>query len=96
MPSAPEQPSLVQLETLAERLRALGHPVRLAIVYHLGARGPTNVTAIHTALEVEQATASHHLRILRTAGLVTVERAGKSSVYTLADPNVADVLKQLE
>jgi len=35
--------------------------------------------------------ASQHLRTLRTAGLVGVERVGRTSVYRLADQHVAHI-----
>lgn len=86
---------LPDLEGLAESFRALGHPIRLAIVVHLSQAGESNVTSIHTALDIEQATASHHLRILRNAGLVTVERDGKSSNYSSSFGSVENFLKNL-
>ena len=82
---APMKVDLLQFEDLAERLRALGHPIRLAMAMLLHESGAQNVTAIHTALDIDQATASHHLRIMRTAGILSVERDGKSSIYRLED-----------
>lgn len=87
--------SFTELEELSERLRALGHPIRLGIVEFLGAMKEANVTAIHEGLEIEQATASHHLRILRTANIVTVQRVGKSSVYRLFDQSYEQLIPLL-
>lgn len=42
-----------------------------------------NVGDIAQAIGVTQPTASHHLAILREAGLVTIEREGRESYYTL-------------
>jgi ArsR family transcriptional regulator len=42
-----------------------------------------NVGDIAQAIGVTQPTASHHLAILRDAGLVTIEREGRETYYTL-------------
>ena len=89
------QLSFEQLEHLSEQLRALGHPIRLGIVEYLSTEDEANVTSIHTALDIEQATASHHLRILRTADIVSVNRVGKSSVYSLSDQKFGQLLKMI-
>jgi len=49
-----------------------------------------NVTEIVTTLQlVSQPTVSHHLGILRTAGLVKVRRKGKQVFYTLNQDRLA-------
>ena len=42
-----------------------------------------SVSEIVDALEVAQPTVSHHLKILKNAGLVSAERRGKEILYTL-------------
>jgi DNA-binding transcriptional ArsR family regulator len=49
-----------------------------------------SVTDIVGALDVAQPTVSHHLRILRDAGLVITERRGKQVLYTLNQARLAD------
>lgn len=66
----------------AKWLKALGEPIRLQIVQAL-LNGPLTVTAITEAVQVEIATASHHLQVLLHAGLVLVEKQGRFSVYQL-------------
>jgi ArsR family transcriptional regulator, nickel/cobalt-responsive transcriptional repressor len=68
----------------AVRLKALSDPTRLAVLRHL-ASGPANVTGLMTAFGVAQNLMSHHLRVLREAGLVTCHRAGKRMMYHLAE-----------
>lgn len=46
--------------------------------------GPKHVGALQRDLNVEQSLLSHHLQILRDAGLVQAERDGKSVLYRLA------------
>ena len=48
-----------------------------------------SVGDIVEALDVAQPTVSHHLKILRSAGLVTVERRGKQVLYTLNQKRLA-------
>jgi ArsR family transcriptional regulator len=49
-----------------------------------------SVNEIVEALEVTQPTVSHHLSILRDAGLVSVQREGKQIFYTLNQGRIAD------
>jgi DNA-binding transcriptional ArsR family regulator len=77
-------------------LKELADPLRLAVVGRLGNRGPTTVTRLAAELDVPLPQLSNHLRRLRDAGLVTVERSGRQAVYELADPNVLALLPLLD
>lgn len=68
----------------AEKLRALSEPIRLRIVDALRA-GPKNVGEIAAVLEAEVVTVSHHLGILKNAGLVQRQRQGRFIIYQLAE-----------
>ena len=74
--------------TAADRLKALGHPVRLQIIEVL-AGGGRNVGEIADALGVRTATASRHLRALHDARVVLCSRRGNFVLYVLADRDVA-------
>ena len=69
----------------AARLKVLADETRLAVL-ELLMDGPQHVGEINETLEIEQSLLSHHLKILRDAGLVESERDGKHVVYRLADP----------
>lgn len=71
-----------EAETCATVLKVLADETRLAVVEQLMG-GPKHVAEINEALEIEQTLLSHHLRVLRNAGLVTSERNGKNVVYSL-------------
>jgi ArsR family transcriptional regulator len=65
--------------------KALGDPHRLAILATLSrADDEYCVCDFTAALPLNQPTVSHHLKLLRTAGLVTCERRGTWVYYRLA------------
>jgi DNA-binding transcriptional ArsR family regulator len=77
-------------------LRELADPTRLRVVDRLGNGGPATVSALAAALRVSLPQLSNHLRRLREAGLVRVERSGRHAVYELADPGVELLLPLLD
>ncbi|MBU6341641.1 MAG: ArsR family transcriptional regulator [Bacteroidetes bacterium] len=83
------------LESATESLRAIAHPHRLLIVEMLFKQQAMNVSEIHEQLGIEQAVASHHLRILKDRGIVSVRRDGKNSYYTLTKPDYYAILEVL-
>jgi DNA-binding transcriptional ArsR family regulator len=69
----------------ATKLRVLSDPTRLAVLRIL-LSGAKKVGDINAELSVEQSLLSHHLKVLRDAGLVTTARDGKTVRYRLATP----------
>ncbi|HZT53382.1 MAG TPA: metalloregulator ArsR/SmtB family transcription factor [Gaiellaceae bacterium] len=80
-------------ETLAARFRALADPARVAIVNRLAAAGEVCVCDLTAALELAQPTVSHHLRVLREAGLVEATRRGTWAFYRLV-PEAVEALRE--
>ena len=74
----------------AYRFRALGDETRLRILEMLVA-GECSVSDLTTRVAVGQSLMSHHLRILREAGLVTDRRNGRWVYYAIDDPALAAV-----
>ena len=70
---------------------ALADPTRLAIVRQLSECVETCACDFTDCCNVGQPTVSHHLRVLREAGVVTSERRGQSIYYRLA-PETAERL----
>jgi len=67
---------------LADDLQLLGHPIRLQILAMLGqCDGHICVCDIEETLPVKQPTVSHHLRLLREAGLIEGEKRGLYVYY---------------
>jgi len=73
----------------AQKLKVLSDPTRLAVMGVL-LSGSKHVGEISEMLTVEQSLLSHHLKVLRDAGLVRATRDGKAVLYELA-PGVATV-----
>ena len=67
-------------------LTALADATRLAIVRQLGAAGEGAVCACDftECCSVSQPTISHHLRVLREAGVLVSERQGTNVLYSFA------------
>ncbi len=65
-------------------LSALADPTRLA-VFERVAKRPRGVAELAAGLPVSRPAVSQHLKILKTAGLVTDEKRGRSRIYHL-DP----------
>lgn len=70
-------------KTCANVLKILADETRLAVVEQLLA-GPRHVGEINEELGVEPTLLSHHLRVLRDAGIVVSQRDGKQVLYSLA------------
>ena len=81
------------LRESSETLRAIAHPLRLQIIELLQLNKQLTVTEIHQQLDVEQAVASHHLRILKNKRVVDLERSGKNSMYFLANPAFYEIVR---
>ena len=73
----------------ADLLKVLADDTRLAVMQRL-LDGPKHVGEINEGLGIEQSLLSHHLKVLRDAGLVMAQRDGKAVLYELA-PHVETV-----
>ncbi|WOX09199.1 metalloregulator ArsR/SmtB family transcription factor [Streptomyces sp. N50] len=79
---------------LAKVFKALGDPVRLRLMSMIAARGQGGevcVCELTPAFDLSQPTISHHLKLLRQAGLIDCERRG-TWVYYWALPDTLDRL----
>lgn len=83
------------LENATETLRAIAHPIRIAVLDLLFTSGELTVTDIYQKLRIDQAVASHHLRILKNKNVVSVQRKGKNSLYSLSNEHYYDIVKTL-
>jgi ArsR family transcriptional regulator len=81
---------------LAKGFKALGDPVRLRLLSLIAARAGAEVCVcdLTDAFDVKGPTISHHLRVLREAGLIDCERRGTWVYYWLI-PSALTPLAQL-
>jgi ArsR family transcriptional regulator len=69
-------------DSLVAVFRALGEPTRLEMLRLIAAQpGPICVCDVVERFPLQQPTISHHLKVLRAAGLVTVSRRGVWAYY---------------
>ena len=78
-------------EAAGELLKVLSAPARPAIVAEL-AEQPRFVHELVDRLGMSQPLVSQHLRVLRGARLVGVERHGREAAYSLVDHHVAHIV----
>lgn len=75
----------------AEFFRTLGHPARIRVLEILSG-GPTPVHEMLAQIEIEPSNLSQQLSVLRRGGLVIQQREGGEVIYSLAVPEVRDLL----
>ncbi len=75
------------VEHVAQLMRTLSDTTRLRLLGLL-TRGELNVSSLCDLLQLPQPTVSHHLGLLRSAGLVRNRRDGKQVFYALDDQAV--------
>jgi ArsR family transcriptional regulator len=88
-PGAPPLPPVVA-DSLAKRFKALADPARVAIVNRLA--GAEDVCVCEFQIGLSQPTVSHHIRVLREAGLIEVARKRGTWVHYRLVPEAVEQL----
>jgi DNA-binding transcriptional ArsR family regulator len=83
----------LEIEVEAEIFKAMADPCRLKILMLLR-EGELCVCEIMIGLDRPQSSTSHHLSILRDAGLITERKDGRWSRYRLSEGAVIEMLNQ--
>src|SRR4029453_6917726 len=86
---ATEPLSPAERDHLAARFKTLADPTRVAIVNCLSAADEVCVCNLTATFDLSQPTISHHLKILREAGLVESSRRGTWAYYRLVPEAIA-------
>ena len=81
-------------EKESEILKALGHPIRLKMVEGL-INNECNVNKIVDVLNIPQSTASQHLGILKSRGIVIARKEGVRTCYRVVDKRVRSIVQIL-
>jgi ArsR family transcriptional regulator, arsenate/arsenite/antimonite-responsive transcriptional repressor len=84
--------TIAERDQLAARFKALADPTRVAIVNCLSAADEVCVCNLTDTFHLSQPTISHHLKILREAGLVESTRRGTWAYYRLV-PEAVQALR---
>jgi ArsR family transcriptional regulator len=90
--------SLSQATSLANMFKALSEPVRLLLLSLIASHADGDVCGCDmvTACRVSQPIVSHHLRILRDAGLITARRQGQRIQYQIVPEAMACLAEVLQ
>jgi len=83
----------LEIEVEAEIFKAMADPCRLKILMLLR-EGELCVCEIMIGLDRPQSSTSHHLSILRDAGLIKERKDGRWSRYRLSEGAVIEMLNQ--
>lgn len=82
-------------ERSADKLRVLGHHIRLEIMHTLIRKGPLNVSELWRAVRLPQSTVSQHLNKLKSLKLVSYDGKGLEVFYRVDDPKIIKIIKTL-
>ena len=78
-----------------ELMRAIAHPLRLKILEFIDQNTKIKVNSIYGHLHIEQSLTSQHLKILKSAGVVSAEKDGKYMFYSINYPIIDKVNKAM-
>ncbi|HUY24406.1 MAG TPA: metalloregulator ArsR/SmtB family transcription factor, partial [Candidatus Saccharimonadales bacterium] len=78
------------VETIAERFRVLGEPMRIRLLDALR-EAPATVQELQRTTGASQQNVSKHLGLLLRSGLVSRSKEGNFSLYAIADEGVFDL-----
>lgn len=79
------------LRELVDYFKLFADESRLRILHHLSRHREVNVRTLCSSLKQTQPAVSHHLGLLRTAGLVVMRREGKHNYYKVAEEKVSRI-----
>ncbi len=76
-------------------LTAIGEPMRLQLLYLLGDQGRRNVGDIAGQFRLSRPAISHHLKVLKDAGVLDSEKVGQEVYYWLERERIVATLRAL-
>ena len=78
-----------------EAVLACVEATRLKIIFLLGQRGRTCVGDIASCFKVSRPAISHHLKVLKSSGLVQSEKEGQEVYYSVSKDQIVRTLRML-
>ena len=91
MPTLPDQLE----KDLVQVFKLLSDETRLRILLYLTGEGELHVTALCEKLQQSQPAVSHHLALLRVAGLIEARRDGKHNFYSIRRSHFHRIIQEL-
>jgi ArsR family transcriptional regulator len=89
------QTSEAMVKELGQVFKLLADETRLRILMYLAQEGELNVTALCERLNQSQPAVSHHLALMRVAGLIGPRRDGKHNYYSVRAEHFLDLMHTL-
>jgi DNA-binding transcriptional ArsR family regulator len=83
------------LENASDVFKALGDPIRLAIIRQVAAAGELAWGALEATLPVSKPTISYHIKTLVQADLLSVRKEGRNFFYTIRRDTLGRLLDQI-
>ncbi|MBK7682898.1 MAG: helix-turn-helix transcriptional regulator [Bacteroidia bacterium] len=77
----------------ASFLKVIANPTRIEIISLLAPKKKLSVNQLCLKLNIEQSLVSHHLKNMRTSGILEATRDGINIYYSIAAPHVLEILK---
>lgn len=81
---------------MSDVLKAVSHPLRIAIIDLLLQEKELTVTDIYSALNILQPEASRQLKTLKNVGLIKCRKDANTRYYSITDLNLAKLLHCVE
>lgn len=88
--------NIQKLEHMSDVLKAVSHPLRIAIIDLLLQTDELSVTEIHTTLNILQPEASRQLATLKNANLIQCRKESNTRYYSLVDKSISKLLNCVE
>jgi len=94
--SSPEQACYDEvIADFAQKLKAVGHPIRLKLLCLIAEEDDPCVTDLWRCLQQPQPVISQHLAILKENGIVSAEVQKTKRVYTIVDPFIKEIVARV-
>ena len=85
-----------ELDIYAQKLKVLGHPMRLKLLCMIAREEEPCVSELWTCLDQPQPVISQHLAVLKDKGIVQSEIKGNKRIYSITDPFVQDLVATID
>ena len=79
----------------AECLKAIAHPARLQMIFHI-MKGEFTVNEISKHCELSHAQTSGHLRMMEGKRLLKRERRGRTVYYSILEPHLSNFMESIK